>query len=126
MSKYIDFDRMAREAANETVTVKVCDTEYQLPVQLPAGVILRFMRVQEGSQITIEDLEPGGIIADVVDIIFGAGALESWLKKGITFDTITQIIQFISNGYQTTVEEPASMVEEGADTAPLTSSDTGQ
>jgi hypothetical protein len=122
MGRFTDFDAIWREHNNERVPVKVLGKDYSLPVELPAALVLRFMRLQDGRDITASDLEQGGTIADIIDLLFGAGTMATWLGEGITFPQLTQIIQYVASGYQS-VEAPIAVG--GDEATPLTSSGTG-
>lgn len=115
--KHIDYDRFMAEKADDRTDVTIFGETYKIPAELPASLVLRIMRMGADTNITVTDLEEGGRVADIVDTLFGAGTLASWVEKGIGFTTLMKILTDIANGFQ----DDAAMHTSDGERVPLTS-----
>jgi hypothetical protein len=105
----VNFDQFWAETQKQPQQVVLRGKTYTLPAEVPAALVLGFLRMQEraydGSFPLLEsDLKPGGPVHALVNGLFGDGTLESWLtgddgKPPIGFSELNSILSFLSNDY---------------------------
>ena len=81
--KYKDFDAALDEAENKAIEFKISGTDYELPGQLPARVVLTQMRFMD---------ESGGLpqnsLPEWLESLVGKDNLDDMLDKGATWNQL--------------------------------------
>jgi hypothetical protein len=97
---YLDFDKFLNEAREEKgPVIKVYNREYQLPVELPAVVMVSTLRMLRSKQdeVAIEEL------MTMVHAVFGKQNVDFWLeKKGMGFKSLSDLLEAVIKMYQKT------------------------
>lgn len=92
--KYKDFDAAVTEADNKPIKFKIAGSEYELPGQLPARVVLTQMRFMD---------ETGGMpsnsLPEWLESLVGKENLESMLDAGATWPQLDELLQWLLNEY---------------------------
>jgi hypothetical protein len=131
--KTMDFDAFWHESKQDTVTITIMGKTYTLPGTVPVGMVMRYMRMEQSKlegdanspEFFLSAISEGGMMREIIDGLFGAGTMQDWIDRNITFEQLTDIIQYVASGYGAQVQAPESAGEE-ASAVPLTSSSTGR
>ena len=87
-----DFDAMWKEKDKATFSFRAFGRDYYLPVEIPAGVILRTLRVirKHGSVQAAPEAEIIAIMADVL----GYDNVDDLCERGATLEQLTDLFNF--------------------------------
>jgi hypothetical protein len=92
--KYKDFDAALDEAENKAIEFKISGTDYELPGQLPARVVLTQMRFMD---------ESGGLpqnsLPEWLESLVGKDNLDDMLDKGATWNQLDELLQWLLTEY---------------------------
>lgn len=94
MARFFDFDkaweeRAAEQGAVDPVQVKMFGELWDLPVRLPAAVILRGARLMEGGDRVLSDRELIVLAADLVP----GNVLDAWFARGIDMVQLADVLR---------------------------------
>lgn len=111
--KYKDFDAAITEADKKPIQFKMAGSEYELPSQLPARVVLTQMRFMD---------EEGGMstnsLPEWLESLVGKDNLETMLNDGATWNQLDELLQWLLNEYGIGGEDEdveLEVAEEGSD-----------
>lgn len=111
--KYKDFDAAITEADKKPIKFKMAGSEYELPSQLPARVVLTQMRYMD---------ESGGMatnsLPEWLESLVGKENLQSMLDDGATWNQLDELLQWLLNEYGIGGDEDEvemDIAEEGSD-----------
>jgi len=106
--KFKDFDAAVSEADGEKVTFKIAGSEYELPGQLPARVVLTQMKLMDSSGAMDANSLPLWL-----ESLVGKDNLEKMLDAGATWPQLDELLQFLLEAYNISDEEDAEANAEG-------------
>jgi len=92
--KFKDFDAAVSEADAEAIKFKIAGSDYELPGQLPARVVLTQMRYMD---------ESGAMDANQLPVwlesLVGKENLDEMLDNGATWNQLDELLQWLLNQY---------------------------
>lgn len=104
--RYLDFDAMVAEVEQETApspVVKYKGVEYTLPIEMPAMVMLKVLRMSK--QATIEDEEFVNDIQLIFESLLG-DQFDTLLASGILIGDLAILLKGIIRLYQGNAQTP--------------------
>ena len=106
--KYKDFDAALSESAGEKVKFKIAGSEYELPGQLPARVVLTQMKLMDSTGAMDANSLPLWL-----ESLVGKDNLDKMLDAGATWPQLDELLQFLLDAYNISDEEDAEVDAEG-------------
>lgn len=93
MQNYKDFDEFFNELEKKpALEIKLFDSIYYLPSEIPAMTILEAYKVVKSGQSEISDAKQ----MEIAMTMLGEKNVEDWCNKGLTISQLTEIMKWVS------------------------------
>ena len=106
--RYEDFDAAVVEAGKPPVSFLIGGTEYELPPDLPAKVVLVQMR-----QLQDDGSVPQNVMYDWLEALVGDSNLEQMFEDGVTWKQMEALLTFLLGEYELTPEDAKDASADG-------------
>jgi len=101
-----DFDQFWSEKNTEGYPFRLFGEDHILPAGIPAGIVLRIMRLRAEGKEDVPDSE----VVAMAESVFGRDKLDYWCSKGMTIDQMGDLISWALEHYQ--AQRPLDQVED--------------
>jgi hypothetical protein len=103
MARYKDFDTAFAEKKGTPITFKYGGEEFELPAKIPAPAVLQVIRLQNDHESNAD--VPQSKLIDIAISLLGNDVLGRLMAKSISFDELTQIIEWVMSEYSGNEQE---------------------